>query len=658
MLRVKVLTFILLFTLFLSLININIVTAEAPSFSVINVFWGVGSYRVEAKPGDKNVPLTINIHNTDVVDMRSVTVTLKLHSTPFSSLGGKEAVSGCPVIYAGQTATLTFNLDIDENAKLGTYIVEMEVKSVTQRYLTGVTSTTQVLIPLYGEVSFSSFLSPKTIHPGYNNITLTLKNDGKATAKNVNVYVFSSSLAVVIGEDNQWFFPKILPSEEVEINFEVYASIVQTGVAVPFSIMVSYDDGYGFPRNVTRYVGLTVEPPSVKPILDIKIDSEELVAGVVNNLTVYIKNKGTSTAKNLEVSLSLPRHGATMTTMDATSPLILVGEDNLWFFELLRPNSTVTFPVSILAGKNVVGTYTVTFTLSYRDQYGNLNVETREVGLNVEPKPPSSFVNIQAYKLEPGNVCVGEAFNLTLKIKNFGNFKAQMVVVQLLTPSFFATLSPSTVNLGDLTPGAEKNVTFFVMASPKATVGVVYSMEVDISYVDSLGVMQLTRNLIGIPLHGKVDLTIYDVITIPSPAPVGKTSTISFTLLNKGLSSAMYTSITIVPEYPFKAVAESSAYLGHIDPNAPLPTSLNVLVEECKDGVYPVKLLISYLDEYSKPHSLTYTILVEVAHVKTLEETGSVRKGFELNFLLVILLPIIVAALIVATLVLRRRKKV
>ncbi|MCX8175622.1 MAG: hypothetical protein N3E48_00095, partial [Candidatus Bathyarchaeota archaeon] len=521
MLRVKVLTFILLFTLLFSLTNINLVTAEAPSFSVINVFWGVGSYHVEAKPGDKNVPLTIIIHNTDVVDMRGVTVTLKLHGTPFSSLGEKEAVSGCPVIYAGQTATLTFNLDIDENARLGTYMVEMEVKSVTQRYLTGVTSTTKVLIPLYGEVSFSSFLSPKTIHPGYNNVTLTLKNDGEAVAKNVNVYVFSSSLAVVISEDNQWSFPKISPSEEVKVNFEVYASLVQTGVAVPFTIMVSYDDGYGFPRNMTRYVGLVVEPPSIKPILDIKLDNEELIAGSVNNLTVSITNNGAGTAKNLEISLNLPRRGTTMGVTDATSPLILAGEDNLWFFELLKPNSTVTFPVNILVSKNVVGTYTVAFTLSYKDQYGNLNIETREVGLNVEPKAPSSFVNIQAYKLEPENVCVGETFNLTLKIKNFGNFKAQMVIVQLLTPNFFAAISPSTVNVGDLQPGAEKNVTFFIMASPKATVGIVYSVEVDISYVDSLGVMQLTRNLVGIPLHGKVDLTVYDVTTIPSPIHIG-----------------------------------------------------------------------------------------------------------------------------------------
>ena len=137
----KILTLLLLFTLFLSLIKINLVVAEAPSFSVVNVFWGTEDYYVEAKPGDKNVPLTIIIHNTDVVDMYDVTVKLKLQGTPFSSLGEKEAISGYPVIYAGQAATLTFILDIDEDAKLGNYKVEMEVKSTTQRYLTGVTST-------------------------------------------------------------------------------------------------------------------------------------------------------------------------------------------------------------------------------------------------------------------------------------------------------------------------------------------------------------------------------------------------------------------------------------------------------------------------------------------------------------------------------------
>ena len=653
----KILTLLLLFTLFLSLIKINLVVAEAPSFSVVNVFWGTEDYYVEAKPGDKNVPLTIIIHNTDVVDMYDVTVKLKLQGTPFSSLGEKEAISGYPVIYAGQTATLTFILDIDEDAKLGNYKVEMEVKSTTQRYLTGVTSTTEISIPLYGEVSFSISLNPKSIHSGYNNVTLILRNDGKAAASNVNVYIFSSSSTIVVGEDNRWFFSKILPSEEVKVNFEVYAPSVQTGVAAPFTIMVTYDDGYGFPRNMTWYVGLAVEPPSIEPILDIKLDKKELTAGAVNSLNVSIVNKGMGTAKNLEVSLNLPRRSAAMGAADVTSPLILVGEDNFWFFKLLKPNSTVNFPVNIMVDKNVVGTYTITFTLSYRDQYGSLNVETREVGLDVKPKTPSSFVNIQTYKIEPEKVYAGEMFNLTLKIKNFGNFDAQMVIVQLLTPNFFATTSPSTVNLGDLLPGAEKNTTFTVIVSPKATVGIVYNIEVDISYVDSLGVRQLTRNLIGIPLHGTIDFTIYDVTTVPSPAPVGKTSTISFTLLNRGLSSTMYTNVTVIPEYPFRAVAGSSTYLGQVDPNAPLPTSLNILVEECEDGVYPLKLLIFYMDEYNKPHNLTYTIPVEVAHVKTLE-TGSVEKGFELslNYLIGILLLVIVAILI-TILVLRRRKR-
>ncbi len=309
-------------------------------------------------------------------------------------------------------------------------------------------------------------------------------------------------------------------------------------------------------------------------------------------------------------------------TATGASPMVFIEKDGFWHFDSVKPSSSVEFPLYLTTSKNVVGTYPLDLTLTYRDKFEQTHQEVRSIGLSVLPKTPSSLVNIESYQINPEPVCQGDIFDLKLTLKNFGDFEAQMVTVQLISPTLFATITPSTVSVGDLLPNSTSTINYRLMASPSAEAGVVHVFEIDIYYVDNLGVKQVTKNFLGIPLHGSIELIVYDVSFTPSPIYVNNEFTVSFTVLNRGTTPAMYTNVTILPEQPFQQTLESSLYMGEIDPNAPAPASLNVFVGKTKEGTYPLKILISYRDEYNRPHSLIHEIPVKVTFPPKTQETS------------------------------------
>ncbi len=650
----------LLLTLTFSLVYIPSANAQPPEFSVIQVFWGSQTEKVQAKPGDQNLPLNVVIQNIDNVEMTSVKAKLILQGSPFTTpTGEKEAYAGVLSLLPGQQATLTFILNIDKNAKLGVYKLEMEVTSITKRYSTGVSSSTTIFVPVYGEVFFSTFLSPKKIFPGSNTLTLTIQNEGEAKASNLDVLVNIPSPLIIMGEDNSWSFDEVKPNQNLTVTIDVYAPVASVGGAYPITVTVSYVDAYGFSHVDQKTLGLAVENPLKKPLLKIRVDNGEIVSGEKSILNITLTNNGEVNILNLDVTLSLPKPVASLGGTSSSSPLILLNEDNFWHFDKIKPKESVLIPVLLTTDKGVVGTYQISLTLTYQDERNQTYRETRSVGLTVSPKVPSSLVNIESYKVNPQTVYQGDVFTLDFNLKNFGDFKAQMVTVTLTPPTLFATLSPSTVSLGDIKPNTSKQVSFKVMASPSVKAGVVHVFRIDISYIDSKGIKQVTTNTLGVPIHGKIEFTIYDFSILPSPAHIGSEFTVSFTLLNHGTSPAMYTNVSIIPSKTFQLTKESSSYVGQVDPNAPAPISLTSIVSsDVEEGNYPLKILVVYKDEYNQPHSFTYETSVKVVTPPTPPKTSQTTvTTLIFESLLIPAIVIVVLIMLAATILIRRKLK-
>ncbi len=640
----------------LSVIQVTPVNAQPLNFSVTQVYWGSNTSTMQAKPGDKNAPLNVVIRNIDTEGMSSVTAKLYLTGSPFTTPTGEStAFAGALSIVAGQSQTFTFTLNIDPSAELKTYRLTMDLTSITAKYASGITSTVTIPVQLRGEVRFSTFITPQTIQPGSNDVTLNIVNDGQASASNVGVTVTAPIALVIVEKDSSWFFDEVKPLETLRVNVKLYAPSTSTGNAYTLSVGLSFVDGYGFAGVETLTAGVIVENPVVKPIMSIAIDKVEIAAGTTDSLKFTVSNGGQIDAQDVNIAFSLPA-SSSLTQATATSPIILVRGDGFWHFDRVKAGSHETFTADLTTDKNVVGTYQITLTLNYLDSRDQRYSETRKIGLSVTPKSPSSILNIESYNIHPNIVRKGENFTLTLTVKNYGNFEAQKATVQLIPPPLFATTSPSLITIGDLPPNEMKQVKYDLAVSPSAQAGVIQPFEVDITFTDSLGVTGVSSSSIGIPLHGTVDLIIYDVSTIPAPAEVGRQFALSLVVLNRGTVSAMYTNVSILSEFPFTQTLGGYPYIGELDVSAPAPVSLSATISsETEEGVYPLKLAIYYQDEYNLPHMIVKEIRIPVAHPSATEEVVAPAPNYTQYILLGAI--IVVAAVAGLTVFMMRRRK-
>jgi len=137
-----ILTFILLFSLFSIRIEILHVRGDYVEFKVSRVVWGDNiNSPIKGYPGDSQIPLTVEVQNlSPEKTIKGVMATLLLNDSPFTDIYGNpnatatgkptvgEILNPTDKIEPKSFFTVTFTLDIDEDAIPGTYEQTMIVK--------------------------------------------------------------------------------------------------------------------------------------------------------------------------------------------------------------------------------------------------------------------------------------------------------------------------------------------------------------------------------------------------------------------------------------------------------------------------------------------------------------------------------------------------
>jgi len=172
----------------------------------------------------------------------------------------------------------------------------------------------------------------------------------------------------------------------------------------------------------------------------------------------------------------------------------------------------------------------------------------------------------------------------------------------------------------------------------------------------------VTRNFLGVPLHGKVELVVYEFSTFPSPVPRGGEFTASLTVLNRGTVSAMYMNVSFIPEPPFEVTENSAAYLGEVATNAPAPLSIDVAVDPgAEEGVYPMKVIVEYRDEYNKPHESTFNVQVHLGSAlpsTEVTQTPGTTPATQFVWIIPMIVAVVAVVAAVSIFVVRQRRKV
>jgi len=575
--------------------------ASSPDFQVLQTFWGSINNPLEVGPGDRAVPFNVIIQNIGKQAYSGLNALLYLQA-PFSTVMGENVAQGYYTgsIPVGQTATLQFQLNIDASASIGSYSMIMSLRYGAE-FAFGETLTVPIL--LLGRAELKVSVNPPSLLPGsVNKLMINVSNEGTGYASKVSVTLnFPSGLSIIGGGDNQWYLQSIAPNETKTIIVDASAQSSLAGSVSQIGASITYTDAYGTSRAASRTIGIRVLPIANVPFA-VAVEGSDLLPGTVNTLTLSILNNDAKPVSFVQALLTLPSGAA-----GGTPPLIILGDDNSWFFTSIDPLEIVTFSAKLTVSSSAAGlNYPLTLTLSYLDFFGITRTESHVFGVQVLPASESVLLVSVAQ-----NVLTSETMNeLEIIISNVGKQTVSSLTVALSTPStIVVSAGDDRWNFESVNP--RENVTFTAMLfAVKSAAGNSYQAQLSLSYKDYLGNLHVETRVIGLIVRAwisPITVSITKNILI-----AGSNNEPTITIANSG--KVPLNSITINLSFVTAAAATAAAAdiifpMGNqwtfdiLLPNKNITFSPMIFAAlKSMDYSYQAVLSISYVDGYGISH--------------------------------------------------------
>jgi hypothetical protein len=489
-------------------------------------------------------------------------------------------------------------------------------------------------------------LSPYEINFGRNNnLTLKIKNIGDADAKQVSLVLNMPGAGMsplsLVNSDGKWYFDTIKVNEEIEIPITIYASVSSAGQTYQLPITISYSD-YIKSKTETKYLTLIV-PFSTSPLVDfeINVNPQDLNAGELNKIHIYLYNKGDSDASYVQILLNMP------------SGLVLKESDGHWLIDKIKSRETIDLEVNIYVSPLASGnTYQIPIIITYYDSLLRMKQETRYISLNV-PTVYSKQAVIDI-SLNKNELKSGEINNLNLTIKNEGNGIAKSIFISLTIPIQSVILLDSDGNwyIDELKPGESITIPLKLFASPSSS-GLLTTFTFSISYIDTNLKSKQQISNIGMIIRGVVDIIVLDSSVFPSQITIGKPFSITVSIINLGTTTAQSVMIYPSESNGIKPVSYDKIFLADLSVNTPSSFTISYYATNITSGRYVLNLEYTYKDNLGQSFKGILNVPVNIL-ISTNTTQVKTSSEFSFNIIYPVIIIIIVIALVV---VLRKLRK-
>lgn len=639
----------LLTLLLLSAIAPSITLADAvPDIVFSNAWFGDYNTKIEVAPGDKNVQLVVELVNSMDEPIRYVEGALYLpegfrDARSSSSVAGPSVSEQVPV---GGRFYLTFLLDIDEDVELG-----MHTASLALRYVEWEEDTISIInvkasFRITGRSILKPALSVEELKPGEpETIELTVRNLGSAPASSTEIWIASDlpGLAILEG-GGRHFVGNIAPGSWITIPMKVLASRSLADSIAGISMSVTYLNSHGLRIQENHRLSLRVAPlGGVGVVLDALIQNPILEPSQLSDLTIIITNKGSETARdvNLEVVLS-----------QIANPPITISEGALAAkLGDIAPGGERKLTLRVFVNELASGkSFTIPISITYVDEEGRHLVQR---GLTITVLEESVRNRLRIYSSEYVRGGMIESANITIENISGGALDDVTITISP-TVGWVTLLGPTTWNIRSLKNGEKKVMELKVYApsetSTGSTVGEPFNLRVLASFREPGGRVRNEEHLLGMYVRGIIDIKLQEV----SIEKFGGDLLLIGRLLNDGTEKASYTRVEVIGG---DITAARISYLGDVEPNAPI--LFNIPIEEMakKEGSARVVLRISYLDSL---RNLGEEVIETYVDIPTQGE-GSAKEAkpnIIQEYLPIISAIAIVVAVIIAVYVARRSRRV
>jgi hypothetical protein len=506
----------------------------------------------------------------------------------------------------------------------------------------------RVEAPPSGLVVIDASLEAGPLKAGaYNELQLVVRNLGTEPALGVEVSLTlpqgpTAPLTLAEGDSHLWV-GNLEPGGVVALPLKLYAAYTAQGTAYQLPLTVSYRDRYGNLKVAERLLGVRVSTPALDEVaLDAELSADALVPGSTNLLTLTVRNTGTEPAYSLDLTLKLPE--------GLVSPLTFIATDGHWRIKELGPGGEAQISFKLYASPGAAGSaYQLPLTIRFRDRFGTEGQVLRVLGTTVAATAAQLGIQVTTSTV----LTAGLLDNLTLTLTNNSPYTLKDVAISVASTSPRVTLvGQERWFFGEVAPQSQRTFRVPVYPAPEVADQAV-TFTVTVEYTGEGGVIRSDTVQLGIYIQGLISLRVYDVevnVLAGNPFIVGN-------LLNEGNREALFTTVTLIPADSAPFTPLESVYLGDLNPDAPLPFSIPILLAPgFTPGEYPVTVQVTYKDALRNLHTKTFTVKVrlEPPPQEEAQTQASPLEVFQASGLFPALVVVVVAVLLYAAF--RRRR--
>ena len=440
---------------------------EYVEFKVSRVAWGDDiDSPIKAYPGDSEVPLTVEVQNLSPdKTIKGVMATLLLDNSSFTDIYGNRNASATGKPTVGEVLnptdkiepksffTLTFTLDIDEDAVPGIYEQTMIVKYSVESGNDFVEGTPQHLTV---EIVVSKNESTITV-----NVSPQVVEEGESIRVSGSIDPAPENATVTL----TYIGPERRFNSTAEVNLDgSFAESFKPDINGTWSVNASW---IGDVKYEGSWASVTFEVrPSVS--LSIITSSNRIIGGLDNKFTITIVNDGKVPVSALDASLTVP------------NPLVVHGR-NSWRIQYLDVGNSTTINFVIYApDASIDSTYSGSFSINYRDDYGESHTDTFPLGLVVVGR-----VELILYSrmIRPQPARNGSKVEITATLLNRGTVSAMYVNASIVPNPILRLTSESTTYIGEIEENSQSPFTLDVYVKDNVKNGT-YPVVMKITYRD------------------------------------------------------------------------------------------------------------------------------------------------------------------------------
>ncbi|HWQ16307.1 MAG TPA: hypothetical protein VNL13_00550 [Sulfolobales archaeon] len=421
------------------------------------------------KPGSIN-NISIRVSNLGDATIYNVSIGVSTQLQGSASLTPSQMLS---VLSPGMGSIISYQIYVPSSAAGSTIILTFTVNYIDQY---GVARVLSQQLGFYvvslEQPQIVINISSNTIQPGLNNLSLYIVNRGGAPVYNLSLTITPASSLALVNSDGRIYVGDLpaggVWSSQLTIFMARPSAIPQQMYSTSsVRVTLAYYDQSGSLRTETRDLSLIVLiQPIVSPI-EITIDPQVLVTGIINNVTLYLKNTGSQSIDNITISIGV------------AGQLLMVGT-TAFQVKRLSIGEQLGIPARIYVPATASTAFLQIDLRYYID--GTFYQEVRSVGVISRG---IIELRVTDYTVIPETPSPGQVFSITVTLTNQGTITASAVTATPLPTRDFRIFGSRSVFIGDMQVNSPTTFTITLIALNTTSPGR-YEIPIQLTFYDNL----------------------------------------------------------------------------------------------------------------------------------------------------------------------------